>query len=256
MGILAFKLTLTPLLIALCTLAARRWGPVVGGLIVGLPLTSGPVSIFLAVEHGGDFAAAAAIGTILGDLSVIAYCLAYARAAQKFSWPGALFLALVVYGITGALLSFLSFSLSQAALFAILLITAALAVEKKRAAKAIAITPPKWDIPFRMAAATTVVLIVTALSSRLGPHISGVFSAFPVFLSVMFAFSHKLCGPESTRPFARGIILGSFSFEAFFIVVALAAQNTHPALVYLLAALTAIGVNLATMALVMRRSAR
>jgi hypothetical protein len=35
--ILALKLVLTPVLIGGASLAARRWGPAIGGLIVALP---------------------------------------------------------------------------------------------------------------------------------------------------------------------------------------------------------------------------
>ncbi|HET7343490.1 MAG TPA: hypothetical protein VFL90_18640, partial [Methylomirabilota bacterium] len=58
-AILLLKLAATPLLIAGASLAGRRWGPAVGGWLVGLPLTSGPVAVFLALEHGAAFAAAA-----------------------------------------------------------------------------------------------------------------------------------------------------------------------------------------------------
>ena len=57
---LSLKLVLTPLLIAAASLAQRKWGGLAGGLIAGLPLTSAPVSVFLALEHGPAFAAHAA----------------------------------------------------------------------------------------------------------------------------------------------------------------------------------------------------
>ena len=50
MDLLALKLTFAPILLAAATLAVRRWGEIVGGLLVGLPLTSGPISVFLALE--------------------------------------------------------------------------------------------------------------------------------------------------------------------------------------------------------------
>ena len=52
MLLLVFKLLLTPLLIGLVSLAGRRWGPGVSGWLVGLPLTSAPVSLFLTLEQG------------------------------------------------------------------------------------------------------------------------------------------------------------------------------------------------------------
>jgi hypothetical protein len=38
--------------IALATFTARRFGPAVCGWLIGLPLTCGPVALFLALEHG------------------------------------------------------------------------------------------------------------------------------------------------------------------------------------------------------------
>src|SRR6266403_1907809 len=58
---LALKLVLTPALIGTATLAGRRWGQSVGGWLVGLPLTTGPVAFFIALDHGTAFAVAAAI---------------------------------------------------------------------------------------------------------------------------------------------------------------------------------------------------
>ena len=62
---LLLKLILTPLLLGGVTLAGRKFGPTVSGWLVGLPLTSGPVSFFLALEQGTKFAAHAAQGTLM-----------------------------------------------------------------------------------------------------------------------------------------------------------------------------------------------
>jgi hypothetical protein len=70
------KLVLTPLLIAAISLASRRWGPGIGGAIAGLPLTSGPVSVFLALEQGREFTSRSAVGTLLGLVSQAGFCLA------------------------------------------------------------------------------------------------------------------------------------------------------------------------------------
>ena len=62
MILVAIKLMLTPLIMGSATLASRRWGDAVGGWLVGLPVISGPVSVYLLIERGADFAAAAAAG--------------------------------------------------------------------------------------------------------------------------------------------------------------------------------------------------
>jgi hypothetical protein len=48
----AVKIAVTPLLIGGASLAGRRFGHRIGGWLVALPLTSGPVTFFLATDHG------------------------------------------------------------------------------------------------------------------------------------------------------------------------------------------------------------
>ena len=91
-ALLALKLVLTPLLIGVASLGARRWGPTAGGWIVALPLTSGPVALFLALDRGPTFAAAAAHASLAGCLAIAAYCLAYSRLADR-GWRSALTVA-------------------------------------------------------------------------------------------------------------------------------------------------------------------
>src|SRR5919204_6393567 len=84
---LVLKVVLTPALVGAASLAGRRWGPAVSGWFVGLPLTSGPIAFFLALNHGATFAAAAAVGTLAGAISQAAFCLAYGWIAFRYSWP-------------------------------------------------------------------------------------------------------------------------------------------------------------------------
>ena len=61
---LLLKLTLAPLLVAAATLVAQKWGPRVGGLLMGLPLTTGPIFLLLEIDQGPHFAAGAAVGIL------------------------------------------------------------------------------------------------------------------------------------------------------------------------------------------------
>jgi hypothetical protein len=86
MMILAFKLFITPILIGSVTLAGRRWGGIVSGLLIGLPLTSAPISFILAYEFGAEFASQAAVGNLAGQISNCFFCLAYSYTAKKCHW--------------------------------------------------------------------------------------------------------------------------------------------------------------------------
>jgi hypothetical protein len=96
-AIVALKPLLVPALIGAVSLAGRRWGPMVSGWLVGLPLTSGPVALFLAVEQGNAFAASAAQGMLTGIISLSAFCFTYSRLAIRFRWLPSILAGWIAY---------------------------------------------------------------------------------------------------------------------------------------------------------------
>src|SRR5215470_12865337 len=161
---LLLKLLLTPLLIAAASLAGRRWGPAVGGWFVGLPLTSGPIALFLALDHGAGFAAAAAAGSLAGA----AFCVAYAAGALA-GWPAALAAATAAFALAAALVQRAPFSLGALALGAIAAFALALWLLPRRRTTAAPPPPPAWDLPARMVITTVLVLGITGAATMLGP---------------------------------------------------------------------------------------
>ncbi|HUJ74487.1 MAG TPA: hypothetical protein VL359_06490 [bacterium] len=241
--VLALKLILTPLLIALATLAGRRWGPGVSGWFVGLPLTSGPISFILAWQNGSPFAARAAVGTLGGIASVCLFCLAYAWLSTRLGWPAASGLAVAVFLLSAALWNALSLPLLLTIVILAATIAGTLALMPRRAASAAVPVTPKWDIPMRMAIATGFVLALTAASTALGPRLSGLISPFPIFGVVLAAFSHGTAGAASAARVMRGMVIGSLGFGGFFIVVATLLGPWSVAGAYLLATAVALGIN-------------
>src|SRR5215470_12301900 len=154
------KLIVTPLLIAIATFVTRRWGPGVGGWLAGFPLTSAPVSVFLAFEQGPAFAAGAAVGTLLGLAAMGFSCLVYGRAARLTGWIGSTAATLVAFVAGLAIVSRISFSLAGA----FVLVWAPPVVAGLRLATAPPglppLRPPAWDVPLRMVVATSVVLVL------------------------------------------------------------------------------------------------
>src|SRR5512135_2342424 len=102
---LIFKLVMTPVIIAAATLISRRWGERIGGLVIGLPLTSGPVSVFFALEQGRHFAAGAALGAILGLVPVAVFCAGYVQTSKRFPWYLASAISISLYLFTVWLVS-------------------------------------------------------------------------------------------------------------------------------------------------------
>jgi len=240
---LTFKLVVTPLVIAAATLAARRWGATIGGWFVGLPLTSGPVSVFLALEQGRTFAATSARASILGLIGVAAFCVAYAHAAPHVGPAGCLAAGFAAYA-AATLIShaieggpWIVLAIVYAVLFA------ALALMPRVSGPETDAPPPWWDLPLRIVAATSTVLFITTAAAALGPTWSGLLSPFPVFSSVLAAFAHKMSGPAAAVRLQRGVVAGLFSFASFFLVVSLLVETRSLTTTYAVATLVALAVN-------------
>ena len=67
MALLAVKVLLAPGFVVGASLAARRFGSRVGGVVGGLPVVAGPILLVYALEDGRVFAAGAAAGTGSGS---------------------------------------------------------------------------------------------------------------------------------------------------------------------------------------------
>src|SRR5258707_2496744 len=145
---LALKLVLTPALIGTATLAGRRWGQSVGGWLVGLPLTTGPVAFFIALDHGTAFAAAAVVGSLVGAVAEAAFSVAYGWSATRTAWLPALLAGSAAYAIVAAILQPLD--LGPAAPFA--LGGAALALSLRLMPAATPPEPPPRPPPSDLAA--------------------------------------------------------------------------------------------------------
>ena len=243
MDLFLFKLVLTPLLLAMATLATRRWGPAVGGWLVSLPLTSGPVSVFLALEHGPEFAAVSAHGTIDGLIAVTFFCLAYEKCLTRFKWPASAFIALLSYGIVGTLLNIVALSFTTSTVLVLVVVSLGILAIHPVTVTIRPMTAPRWDLPFRMVTATVLVLGITTASHTLGPELSGMLAAFPVFICVMSIFSHGLYGEAATRKFERSVLVGSYAFAVFFLTVSVTVTRWPMPLAYCAALAAALGTN-------------
>lgn len=241
MNILLLKLVLTPLLIGSVSLAGRRWGPTVGGLLVALPLTSGPILFFLALERGASFTVNTALGTLEGLISNAVFALAFAWLVMKWPWWVALPVALGAFLACTWALQFVTLPLPLLLGAVWLSLILALGLLPRGAAKPSRAPAPWWDIPGRMVVATSFVLLLTGVASALGPHLSGLLTPFPIFVSVLAIFTARVAGPVATAQLLRGVLLGLFACSLFFVVLALVLPLGGVGLTFPLAAAVTLG---------------
>jgi hypothetical protein len=253
MTLLFFKIVLTPLLIASATCIARRWGPALGGWFVGLPLTSGPVSIFLALEQGVEFAAVSAVNSLIGQCGIAIFSVIYAKSAKKTAWLCPSCFSLAVYFVGMECVSLLSFGLPFACIITFAFQLATLLIIGRPAAVLAMRDSPRWDLPLRMGVAVTMVLSITGFAITLGPKWSGLLAPFPAFTLIMTVFSHKQHGPVAAHQILYGITVGGFGSISFFCIVAFYLTSLGPLIAFTLATLVAFMVNGLILTLMLRR---
>lgn len=254
MGLLAVKLAVTPLLMALVTLVNRRFGSAAGGVVAGLPLTSGPISLYLALEQGLPFAGAAAHGSLVGVGAVLASYLAYLLASRRFSVSPSCLSGLLGFTLwavaAGRIASDSALVLLDLALTGLLLALTRGASVGTRPARL-----PAWDLPARIAVSTGLVVLVTLGAPLLGPAVSGLLAPVPVIAWPLIVFVHAQSGRDEAVATIRGTVSGAVGLCAFNLAVIRLAPTEGIVVTYAVALALSLAVSLVLVGVIYRRRA-
>jgi hypothetical protein len=222
MVVLLLKMALAPMLVIGATLAGRRWGWRVGGVLIALPLVAGPILLVITLEHGQAFGAHAARAALLGLAALGAFCVVFAR-VQRLGWVAALAFGWLAYGVVAAAgsrwdapaLGGLGVAVAAIAISRMLLRADDVPVDAHR-------TPPPWDLYARGASTAVLVCTITTAADRLGPAVSGVLTPFPIATSVLAAFALARDGPAAAASMLRGFVAALPAFAALLFAAAVA----------------------------------
>jgi hypothetical protein len=241
--ILVTKILLAPLCVIAVSLAGRRWGTAVAGVLGGLPVVAGPILLVLALVHGPTFGSEAAAGTLLGLCALTTFVVVYGRVSPFLGPP-----ASVVCGWTGFLVAVAILDqIEPPALVAFAIAGASFALGL-RLLHAPPGDPepigelPWWDLPARGLAAMALVLALTAASGSLGPDLSGLLAPFPIITSVLAAFTHLHGGTDQVKILLRNFLIGFYGFATFCLVLTVSLPSLHTGPAFTLALLAALAV--------------
>lgn len=243
MTVLAAKLLLAPFCVVAVSLAGRRWGVAVAGLLGGLPVVAGPILLVITLVHGSDFGEEAASATLLGLAALTAFVVVYSRVAVN-QGPASSLLAgwaafLVSVAVLGAVRPPLLLSLALAVSCFALGLRMLPPIPQPPTA---AVLLPRWDLPARAVAALGLVLALTAVSGALGPHLSGLLAPFPIITSVLAVFTHAHGGRGQLGILLSNFVIGFYGFAAFCFVLAISLSGLTTGVAFALAAAAAIVV--------------
>jgi hypothetical protein len=231
-SLIALKLLLVPALLALVTLAGRRWGQRVAGWLGSFPIVAGPILLILTLENGVAFGVAAAERAMAGVAATTGFFVLYARLAPRLSWPVTAAVATAAWLALAVSLGLLPATLAAAtavALVALVLAPRAMGATRADATPHVAppaagpaMPPSRGELPARMLAGAALVFVTSGLGARFGPEASGYAALFPVVGGTAAVFNHARQGSETAVNFLRGTNRGMWSVAVFCGVLSLA----------------------------------
>lgn len=220
------KLLITPALMLAISMAARRWGAGVAGLLSGLPVTSALVMLFLSLEQGTEFASLAVPGALAGLAAIQATYLSYFLMTRQVSALTGCVAALAVYGAAAFVVShtgLLALSITATLLLVVLILAVTSKQTPPRAASYVAL--PRWAIPMRMLTATLLLLAITASATWLGPVVSGLLAPIPVIAWPLAVFAHVQGGRHELAAIIRGNAIGAVGVVGFYLTLKYSIQQ-------------------------------
>jgi len=240
---LAVKIVITGATIVAASVAAERAGPLIGGIIIALPVSAGPGYVFLARQASDAFISRSALYSF-GVTAITAIFLAvYVRIAPFLGAVASVAIGLAAWTLLAALLQHVGLAWWSALLLNLASFAFCLRVTRERAgttlpaARALSLR----DLVLRALLAGTLVAVVVTVSDLIGPRLTGSTITFPVTLTTLGLIMHWRYGGAVAARALRGALVAMPCFAASVLTLHLLAVPLGAAR----ALLAALGVSLA-----------
>lgn len=242
---LIVKMLITAGFVLVATMTAERAGPLVGGLVATLPISAGPVYIFLALDHDAHFIAQSALGSLVTNAINILFALVYLLLAQKRSLAAGIGCAFAAWIALIWAVGLVHWTLP----LAIGLNIATLAISMWLSAPLRHVTAPRirtrWtDLVLRATMVAVLVGTVVSLSFHIGPRMSGNLAVFPIVLTSIIVILHPRVGGPATAAVMANAVVGLGGFAIAVATLVLIAEPLGAALALGLTLMVSVGCNI------------
>ena len=220
-------------------------------MIATLPVSTGPVYVFLAIDHGAQFVSDSALMSVASTAAIVAFVAGHAVAAQRSSTLRSLVLATLAWLMVALLLQLRDWRFVEVCVLYAGAFGAAIFGLRRYAA--VTETPrmprTRYDLPLRAGLVALVVLATTAAGNVLGPSVTGVLATYPVVFTSLILILQPRCGGPFTAAMLVNGLKGLLGFGLALVVLHLAASRMSAAPALLLALAMSLGWNGALYAL-------
>jgi hypothetical protein len=248
------KIVLTAAIVVGAAMATERAGPLLGALIVTLPISAGPAYVFLALQHGPDFIAASALGSLAVNAANGVFGLVYVVLAQRRGLFISVASALAVWIAIAVAFRAIEWTLLRALLLNVAVYAVCLPLAARFRHAAMPVYRRRWyDAPLRGLLVCAVVTAVLTLSARVGPVATGILATAPIVMTSMALILHPRVGGAASAAVIANGLTGLVGFGASLVVLHVAALHFGNAVALTLWLLASMGWNLCLWALWRRR---
>lgn len=206
---LAVKLLLTAGIVVTASIISERAGPLIGALVVTLPVTVWPAYLFLALEHDQAFIAeTAAAGFAMCAINAI-FILVYAAMGRRWNLAVSIGTAFAVWLVLAAFARSYAWTLGAAAILNLIIYPLCIWLGNDlRRAKMPPVIRKWYDVPFRTLLVCLLVGTVLLISNAVGPIATGFVAVFPISTTSTILILHPRLGGEPTTALAANGIAG------------------------------------------------
>lgn len=185
----------------------ERAGPLVGALIVTLPVTVWPAYVFLALDHSAAYIAASAQSSLAATAASAPFMLLYVLFAQRRGLILSVAAAILCWIALALVVRSVSWSATAALLLNLIAYSACLAASRRFRAVPVHRVARQWyELPLRAALVCALMGSILAVSHWAGPDATGMLAAYPISTtSTMLVVHTRIGGRASAAVVANGL---------------------------------------------------
>ncbi len=244
---LAVRMSAVAVFVVIIAVVSERVGSFLGAMVASLPVYTGPVYLFLALDHPPEYLARVAVASMATVAVIPVYLLVYGLFARAgHSVILSLSAGLGAWIVCAAFVQLYDWSLVEALIFAVPIFAVSVllspyftdAVPLKAGERA-------WlDLAVRVFLVTIVVGIVNALSPFVPPQLTGILSIMPTVTTSLIVVLHSRIGGPATAALLAHSIGGLIGMLFAVTLVAATIVKWGPALSLSLALAVSVTWNL------------
>lgn len=204
---LALKLALTAGIVVSASVVVERAGPLIGALVVTLPVTVWPAYVFLSLDHDATYLAASALSGLAVNAVSAVFMLVYVVLVQRRGLLASLVAAVACWIALASVARAGTWTAGEAVLLNLFAYAACITLSRRFRDAPVPRTVRQWyELPLRTALVCILMGAVLGLSHWAGPSAIGMLAVYPISTTCTMLIVHtRIGGRASAAVIANGL---------------------------------------------------